>query len=246
MSLERQTLDASEISGNVLRYGWFYDPGTSYDPQQGSIPNAIRAGTMPIVGAGAGTYSFIDLRDAAAATMQVLAREASNGIYNIVVDAPVRRIERESQARARLAPGLSFVASGVPGALLERPRAASGRHETLAPDQAPPTRHQRQKAPTFRSPGTFFATAAFLAGAFFATAFRTDFAAFLTGVVTFLVAFFAALLAGFFLAAARAGGLCSASPENIPAIAFFILATMPVFFAVAMSRSSPVSNGSEV
>ncbi len=73
-SLERQTLDASEISGTVLRYGWFYGPGTSYDPQQGTIPNAIRAGTMPIVGAGAGTYSFIDLRDAAAATMKVVAR----------------------------------------------------------------------------------------------------------------------------------------------------------------------------
>jgi nucleoside-diphosphate-sugar epimerase len=92
-SLERQTLDASEISGTVLRYGWFYGPGTSYDPQQGSIPSAIRAGTMPIVGAGAGTYSFIDLRDAAAATMQVLAREASSGIYNIVDDAPVRLSE---------------------------------------------------------------------------------------------------------------------------------------------------------
>ena len=52
----------------VLRYGWFYGPGTSYDPE-GTIPRAIRNGTMPIVGAGAGTYSFIDLRDAAAATI---------------------------------------------------------------------------------------------------------------------------------------------------------------------------------
>jgi nucleoside-diphosphate-sugar epimerase len=65
-SLERQTLDAYRMSGTVLRYGWFYGPGTSYDPA-GSIPTAIRKGTMPIVGAGAGTYSFINLlRDAAA------------------------------------------------------------------------------------------------------------------------------------------------------------------------------------
>ena len=79
------------MSGTVLRYGWFYGPGTSYDPQ-GSIPTAIRNGTMPIVGAGAGTYSFIDLRDAAAATVEVLAHETS-GIYNIVDDAPVRLSE---------------------------------------------------------------------------------------------------------------------------------------------------------
>jgi nucleoside-diphosphate-sugar epimerase len=44
---------------------------------------------MPIVGAGAGTYSFISLRDAAAATMQALTREV-RGIYNIVDDSPVR------------------------------------------------------------------------------------------------------------------------------------------------------------
>ena len=90
-SLERQTLDASGMSGTVLRYGWFYGPGTSYDPE-GSIPRAIRTGTMPIVGAGAGTYSFINLRDAAAATVKILAHEAS-GIYNIVDDSPARLSE---------------------------------------------------------------------------------------------------------------------------------------------------------
>jgi nucleoside-diphosphate-sugar epimerase len=87
-SLERQTLDAR---GMVLRYGWFYGPGTSYDPE-GSIPLAIRAGTMPIVGDGAGTYSFINLHDAADATLKALNHEGS-GIYNIVDDAPVRLSE---------------------------------------------------------------------------------------------------------------------------------------------------------
>jgi nucleoside-diphosphate-sugar epimerase len=90
-SLERQTLDANGLSGTVLRYGWFYGPGTSYDPQ-GTIPTAIRAGTMPIVGAGAGTYSFINLRDAAEATVRVLAQEAK-GIFNIVDDSPVQLSE---------------------------------------------------------------------------------------------------------------------------------------------------------
>ena len=79
------------MSGTVLRYGWFYGPGTSYDTED-SIPTAIRKGAMPIVGAGAGTYSFISLRDAAAATVKALEREAG-GIYNIVDDAPVRQSE---------------------------------------------------------------------------------------------------------------------------------------------------------
>jgi nucleoside-diphosphate-sugar epimerase len=87
-SLERQTLEAEGMSGTVLRYGWFYGPGTSYDPE-GTIPTAIRKGAMPIAGAGAGTYSFINLQDAAAATLKVVAREA-RGIYNIVDDSPVR------------------------------------------------------------------------------------------------------------------------------------------------------------
>ena len=111
-SLERQTLDASGMTGTVLRYGWFYGPGTSYDPQ-GTIPTALRNGTMPVVGEGAGIYSFINLRDAAAATLKVLAHEAK-GIYNIVDDSPVRWSEWLSFAAKLLdapAPGRMDVAS---------------------------------------------------------------------------------------------------------------------------------------
>jgi len=90
-SLEQQTLEASGMAGTVLRYGWFYGPGTSYDPE-GAIPTAIRTGNYPIVGVGAGTYSFINLRDAAAATVKVLSHEAG-GIYNIVDDSPIRLSE---------------------------------------------------------------------------------------------------------------------------------------------------------
>jgi nucleoside-diphosphate-sugar epimerase len=111
-SLERQTLESKGMTGTVLRYGWFYGPGTSYDPQ-GTIPIAIRNGTMPIVGAGAGTYSFINLRDAAAATLTVLGHEAT-GIYNIVDDSPVRLSEWLPVAARLLgapAPGHEDVAS---------------------------------------------------------------------------------------------------------------------------------------
>jgi 2-alkyl-3-oxoalkanoate reductase len=98
-SLERQTLEAYGTSGTVLRYGWFYGPGTSYDPE-GPIPTAIRKGAMPIVGSGAGTYSFINLQDAAAATLEALTQEA-HGIFNIVDDSPVR-LSEWLQVAARL------------------------------------------------------------------------------------------------------------------------------------------------
>lgn len=111
-SLEHQTLNASGMSGTVLRYGWFYGPGTSWDPD-GFIPRAIREGTYPIVGAGAGTYSFINLRDAAAATVRALAHDVT-GIYNIVDDSPVRLSEWlpfVANLLGALAPGQEDVAS---------------------------------------------------------------------------------------------------------------------------------------
>lgn len=86
--LERETLEATGMTGIVLRYGWFYGPGTNYDPE-GTIPRAIRKGRMPIVGAGAGIYSFVNLKDAAAATMKAL-RHNGPGIFNIVDDEPAR------------------------------------------------------------------------------------------------------------------------------------------------------------
>jgi 2-alkyl-3-oxoalkanoate reductase len=85
--LERQTLDAYDVNGIVLRYGWFYGLGTNYDPN-GSIPTAIRKGQMAIVGDGAGTYSFIGLQDAALATIKALDR--GSGVYNIVDDHPAK------------------------------------------------------------------------------------------------------------------------------------------------------------
>lgn len=82
--LERRTLE-SGLESVVLRYGWFYGPGTNFDPAD-SIPAAIRKGRMPLVGDGGSTYSFIGLADAAEATMKALGE--GSGIYNIVDDEP--------------------------------------------------------------------------------------------------------------------------------------------------------------
>jgi 2-alkyl-3-oxoalkanoate reductase len=86
--LEQRTIAAQGLEGVVLRYGWFYGPGTNYDPAD-AIPRAIKKGRMPVVGTGNGTYSFIHVQDAAAATMKALTG-AAPGIYNIVDDAPAR------------------------------------------------------------------------------------------------------------------------------------------------------------
>lgn len=86
--MEQRTLEAPDLEGVVLRYGWFYGPGTNFDPAD-AIPRAIRKGRMPIVGTGNGCYSFIHVHDAAAATMKALTA-APPGIYNIVDDEPAR------------------------------------------------------------------------------------------------------------------------------------------------------------
>jgi nucleoside-diphosphate-sugar epimerase len=85
-TLEGETLGAAGMSGTVLRYGWFYGPGTNFDPD-GATGRAIGKGRVALVGAGAGMYSFIGLADAAAATLQALQRGAS-GVFHIVQDAP--------------------------------------------------------------------------------------------------------------------------------------------------------------
>jgi len=110
--LEQRTLE-SGLEAVVLRYGWFYGPGTNYDATN-TIPAAIRKGRMPLVGAGESTYSFISLRDAALATLQALTRGAP-GTYNIVDDEP-----------APLREWLPFVAQ-----LLKAPQPAPMQPETV-------------------------------------------------------------------------------------------------------------------
>ncbi len=87
--LERAVTGAAPIEGLALRYGGFYGPGTSLqlDPPSGEHIEAIRARKFPIVGNGAGVWSFIHIEDAAEATAIAVERGAP-GIYNIVDDRP--------------------------------------------------------------------------------------------------------------------------------------------------------------
>jgi nucleoside-diphosphate-sugar epimerase len=72
--------------GLALRYGGFYGPGTSLS-ENGVHTDAVRKRRFPIVGSGAGVWSFIHIHDAAEATVAALERGAP-GVYNVVDDEP--------------------------------------------------------------------------------------------------------------------------------------------------------------
>jgi nucleoside-diphosphate-sugar epimerase len=76
--------------GLALRYGGFYGPGTSLAPG-GPHVELVRKRRFPIVGDGAGVWSFLHIDDAAAATVAAVERGAP-GVYNVADDepAPVR------------------------------------------------------------------------------------------------------------------------------------------------------------
>jgi len=86
--LEAAVTRAQWTEGLVLRYGWFYGPGTSIalDPL-GSHVELLRKRQLPIVGGGTGVWSFIHIEDAAAATVAAVEGGPA-GIYNVVDDEP--------------------------------------------------------------------------------------------------------------------------------------------------------------
>jgi nucleoside-diphosphate-sugar epimerase len=85
-AMERSVVEAGGLEGLVLRYGWFYGPGTYY-AEDGSTAADVRKRRFPIVGAGAGLFSLIHVDDAADATVAAVERGAP-GIYNVVDDEP--------------------------------------------------------------------------------------------------------------------------------------------------------------
>lgn len=90
-ALEAAVLGADGAEGVVLRYGYFYGPGTAYGPG-GSFAEDARRRRLPIVGSGAGLSSFVHVDDAAAATVLALDHGAA-GVYNVTDDAPVAQRE---------------------------------------------------------------------------------------------------------------------------------------------------------
>jgi nucleoside-diphosphate-sugar epimerase len=84
--MESMVLGADGIDGVVLRYGFFYGPGTYY-ADDGTTTADVRRRRMPIVGKGTGLFSFVHVDDAADATVAAMERGAP-GIYNVTDDEP--------------------------------------------------------------------------------------------------------------------------------------------------------------
>jgi len=84
--LEQQVLGAEGIESVVLRFGNFYGPGTSF-AADGSQADEARRRRLPIVGPGTGTFSFIQVEDAAGATVAAVESGVS-GVLNVVDDEP--------------------------------------------------------------------------------------------------------------------------------------------------------------
>ena len=77
-----EAVPAGAPEGIVLRYGGFYGPGAS-EP----LLDLVRKRQVPVIGGGTGIWSFIEITDAAAATLAAVERGAS-GVYNIVDSDP--------------------------------------------------------------------------------------------------------------------------------------------------------------
>ncbi len=77
-----KTVPLAAPEGIVLRYGSFYGPGASE-----ILLEAVRKRQMPVIGGGTGIWSFIEITDAAAATLAAIERGAP-GVYNVTDSDP--------------------------------------------------------------------------------------------------------------------------------------------------------------
>jgi 2-alkyl-3-oxoalkanoate reductase len=84
--LEQKVLNTPGLEGVALRYGNFYGPGTTFDPDS-DLARLVRKGRLPIIGDGAGVWSFAHVDDAASAAIAALGHGAP-GVYNIADDEP--------------------------------------------------------------------------------------------------------------------------------------------------------------
>lgn len=85
LALEGAVAQTEAIEGVVLRFGFWYGPGTVYAPG-GSTAEMVRKRRYPVVGDGGGVFSFVHIDDVVEAT--VAALDGPPGIYNVTDDDP--------------------------------------------------------------------------------------------------------------------------------------------------------------
>lgn len=145
--LEKRLINAPDIQGTALRYGFFYGPRTWYWPD-GAFTTHMRQAEVPLIGAGASVLSFIHVEDAAQATLSALS--APQGVYTVVDDqpvpmhtwlpayarwvgAPAPRLMSEQDARVSLGEESVYYQNALDGACNYRARTVLG----LAPRTQP-------------------------------------------------------------------------------------------------------------
>jgi nucleoside-diphosphate-sugar epimerase len=77
-----ETVPRAAAEGIVLRYGSFYGPGAS-----DILLEMVRKRQFPVIGDGGGIFSFIEITDAAAATLAAVSHGAP-GVYNVADSDP--------------------------------------------------------------------------------------------------------------------------------------------------------------
>lgn len=85
--VETKVTQTPGIEGIVLRYAMLYGPASVIGPGIDDLMKNIRKRMMPVVGSGAGVWSFVHVDDAAAATLLAVER-GKPGIYNVADDDP--------------------------------------------------------------------------------------------------------------------------------------------------------------
>ena len=85
--LEHRLLSNSDLEGIACRYGFFYGPGTWFNPD-GDVAKQVRQQQFPIIGNGEGVWSWLHVEDTAIATVAA-AEHGHPGIYLIANDQPL-------------------------------------------------------------------------------------------------------------------------------------------------------------
>jgi nucleoside-diphosphate-sugar epimerase len=142
--------------GVVLRYGYFYGPGSAIS-SGGSMGADVSRRRLPIVGGGTGVWSFIHVHDAATATVAALGCEGPR-VFNIVDDDPAP----VSEWLPALARALGAGRPRRVAAWLARPLAGSFGVQTMLRQQGASNARARREldwAPRFASWREGFASA---------------------------------------------------------------------------------------